>query len=340
LTEKEKFLLVKGCAGIGNRLFTLAAAIGYARATGRTLLVDWRDGVFSEPGKNAFDLFFELNDVNYSGLDALSRPFSSIYPDSMSDSLNDNLYDNFAAGYSVQLRKLKSISRLRGRLSRLDSFWYYRKKNNFQKPVHSDGKATMALFSSKHLEYGHKLSRNLDHQLVIFADYWPDEPAADFSHIMFKAVVTEKAQKLAVELGVKENTIGIHIRCSDNKPGRELETLKACLEKEASSGKKIFLATDSREIEADFKSLLQSSMVVMQKFYPEKSTDENMHHWSKRSGDYTYAERIFEESLLDLLLLSSCPQIWFQGNSSYSKICLIFNKGRSQCADWLRLNDV
>ena len=41
----QKYLVLKGIAGLGNRLCTLANAIGYAQKTGRILLVDEGDNV-------------------------------------------------------------------------------------------------------------------------------------------------------------------------------------------------------------------------------------------------------------------------------------------------------
>jgi hypothetical protein len=44
------FLLVKGRASLGNRILSALTGILYARLTGRRLLVDWRDEVYSDDG--------------------------------------------------------------------------------------------------------------------------------------------------------------------------------------------------------------------------------------------------------------------------------------------------
>src|ERR1035437_6950899 len=54
----RKFLLVKGKAGLGNRVLVLLDSILYAQMTGRELLVDWRDGKYAADGQNAFPLLF------------------------------------------------------------------------------------------------------------------------------------------------------------------------------------------------------------------------------------------------------------------------------------------
>lgn len=55
----ERILLVKGSAGLGNRILALLTAIVYARLSGRKLVVDWSDPVYSADNRNAFAHYFE-----------------------------------------------------------------------------------------------------------------------------------------------------------------------------------------------------------------------------------------------------------------------------------------
>lgn len=41
-----KYIVLKACAGLGNRLVTLSNAIDYSLKNNRTLYVDWSDGLF------------------------------------------------------------------------------------------------------------------------------------------------------------------------------------------------------------------------------------------------------------------------------------------------------
>lgn len=59
--RNKKYLVLKGCAGLGNRLITLMGAIRYCERTQRILYVDWADGMFDQEGQNAFTQYFELN---------------------------------------------------------------------------------------------------------------------------------------------------------------------------------------------------------------------------------------------------------------------------------------
>ena len=50
----DKYLVLKGCAGIGNRFITLMKAIQYAKLSRRIIYVDWGDGMFDNVGNNIF----------------------------------------------------------------------------------------------------------------------------------------------------------------------------------------------------------------------------------------------------------------------------------------------
>ena len=54
----KRFLLVKGRGGLGNRVLALLSGILYARLSGRTLVVDWSDPVYSDDGTNVFHGLF------------------------------------------------------------------------------------------------------------------------------------------------------------------------------------------------------------------------------------------------------------------------------------------
>jgi hypothetical protein len=64
----ERYLVLKGMAGFGDRLLTLGRAIVLARATGRTLVVDWTDIAWNHvwPEPRGFFHYFDV-----SGLDVL-----------------------------------------------------------------------------------------------------------------------------------------------------------------------------------------------------------------------------------------------------------------------------
>jgi hypothetical protein len=54
-----KYLVVKGIAGLGNRMLSVLTGILYARLTGRRLIIDWSDPVYSNDRSNVFHSFFQ-----------------------------------------------------------------------------------------------------------------------------------------------------------------------------------------------------------------------------------------------------------------------------------------
>jgi hypothetical protein len=80
--QLSRILLVKGCEGIGNRLLGLLSGMLYSRLSGRQLVVDWCDPLFSLDGENAFPLLFARPAVAITPKELRGR---SIAPEDWSD---------------------------------------------------------------------------------------------------------------------------------------------------------------------------------------------------------------------------------------------------------------
>lgn len=61
--QEEKYVLLKGAYGMGNRMLAFAGALAYAQLSKRKLVVDWSDGVFSPDQENVFQKFFSSPNV-------------------------------------------------------------------------------------------------------------------------------------------------------------------------------------------------------------------------------------------------------------------------------------
>ena len=66
---KEKFTLLKGCEGFGDRLQCLLQAIEYSEKTGRTLVVDWEDDDWCHEEGKGFDHYFSIDGIKSISLD-------------------------------------------------------------------------------------------------------------------------------------------------------------------------------------------------------------------------------------------------------------------------------
>lgn len=61
--EPLRFVVFKGFEGFGDRLQCLLQALRYARGTGRLLVVDWRDDLWSHGAGLDFEDFMEIRGV-------------------------------------------------------------------------------------------------------------------------------------------------------------------------------------------------------------------------------------------------------------------------------------
>src|SRR5215471_1443451 len=62
----DKYLIVKGIAGMGNRMLAAMTGILFARLMHRRLIIDWGDFTYSNDGTNAFPLLFACTDTDPS----------------------------------------------------------------------------------------------------------------------------------------------------------------------------------------------------------------------------------------------------------------------------------
>jgi hypothetical protein len=102
--ESSKYLVVKGVAGLGNRIITLQRAINYAKRTKRTLYVEWSDGMFGNTGDNVFYKYFDLRNVDFIENDADIEEClndgdaneRTIYPNAFTlKEIRESLYSNY-----------------------------------------------------------------------------------------------------------------------------------------------------------------------------------------------------------------------------------------------------
>jgi len=92
--SQSNWILVKGSGGggLGDRLRALCVAIAYARATGRGVSVDWRDGRLGAEGVNRFSELFEIKDIPYvepEWLEGISDPWPPSWRGRLQRSLHE-----------------------------------------------------------------------------------------------------------------------------------------------------------------------------------------------------------------------------------------------------------
>lgn len=320
----KRFCLVKGIAGVGNRLMTLTAAVQYAEKTGRQVFVDWNDGFYAPKGTNAFPLFFQSDTVlpveKAEGLSDLTW-----YPSSAGHNTEPwHLYDYFevARPTNTVLRKLSSayhgIMRRVGNGKLVKRYWQTKTQPH------------------EKFEFGGNLPNDIGADVVLFCDYTPAFSEDVMTHsFRLSEEMEEAVSSFVAEHNLTQNSMGIHIRATDisakARLERFLETLPAVMSEQ--QVQQLYLATDNPDIEERFRSKFGAQCLTYPKFIP-KVTAGGIHHWASGCDDAELVQRMAKESIIDMFVLSRTQHLYYQKGSTFSGISRIFHKNKAFCKPW------
>jgi hypothetical protein len=286
-------VVVKGKAGLGNRMLAAVTGLLYAPIAGRRLVVDWSDFTYSNDGTNAFPDLFAAPSVSekalLAGAEVSIRP--SVWNGRLHQSAND-LIDEFAPADHKINNAWKKYS---FDLTRMDHpedvlvFWSF----THQIPLlrrHFTG------------QWAH-LARMSDDQIlskVFREDLRP-------STAIMKKVHAFKREHFDGEV------IGVHVRYMDRKTSIR-DFLKHLDRKVARRpGAMIFLATDNKEAEATIRGRYRR-VVTTPKWFPESGVSMHQNHECPDRLNNAV------EALLDMYLLAECDHLIFPGSSTFSWI--------------------
>ncbi|MBX3165258.1 MAG: hypothetical protein KF900_12350 [Bacteroidetes bacterium] len=315
----EKYLILKGCAGLGNRLVTIFAAIQYAQKNNRQLVIDWTDGQFDKKGINAFDKCFDCNYPltniskikNWNELTHSSELFKQ--------NKNEGVYDLYEANQSAFFSKIPRRLFFFEALKKLQHRWQPIINGNY--------------FNS--LNYGSDLSNNKTYDVLYYVDFLPHTNYDELpKYINIKSFLQEKIDILSQQKNVS-NTIGVHIRNTDKKPTSDVYNLIKHL-KDKHEHQTIFLSTDSVQIEKIFIDEFNKKIILFPKTKPELK-NEGLHQWALYNNAEDLKYVLYEESIMEMFLLSQCQYLFYQGNSTFSKISRVYHPNKNNCYDWLKL---
>jgi hypothetical protein len=315
-----KYLLVKGRAGLGNRIFAVLAAMLYAQLAGRRLVVDWSDSVYSGDRTNAFPRYFQSPWVDpqaeLPATDSVSPDVwrgrlhlstneleSQLPPGSISDAQADARNEE-AAGYRRAFEVATSID-----LTRPDYpddiavYWTCADRIDVLRRHYPSQLDALGLGGHDAI-----LRQMLREDLVL--------------HPTIRARVGAfKARHFSA------NTVGVHVRYTDHRVSlrRILRQLDVVLTREP--GIQIFLATDNVQIVRMFQSA-----------YPNVLTTS---HWYPKPGDRIHDNAVcpspFEagaDALVDLYLLAECQYLVVDTRTSFARLaCLLSTAAPSNVYD-------
>ncbi len=292
-----KYILSKSKSGLGNRILSLLTAILYGDLCGRRVLVDWDDGMYSEPGENAARDFFKDHTFGFFD-DKFS--YSSVYPRIWEGNLDKGMHWMFHRHTPGHDRNPFSYRKYSCDVSKLDYdedvlvFWSY-----MHKIPH--------------------LRRHLNEQMKMLSS---DEILAKLikERIHLKDEILEEVESFKRE-NFSDFTIGVQVRYTQNRPA----SMKACKRAIADAlsrhpGATIFLATDSEEAQ---KILAESfpRVIVTKKWFPTK-VGAAMHMGSGCPDK----KRLLFEAFIDLYLLAECDYLIYARSSTFSHCAYLLTK--------------
>lgn len=316
---KKKYLVLKGCAGLGNRLVTVYSAIKYSKKNNRILIIDWRDGQFDKNGIDAFEKCFDLKNVTWDKTDNIENwtdlsHSSDLFKKNKEKGVYDlykSIQSDFWSKFPIKLFFSEPLKKLRRIWQPLDN----------RKNVQS-------------LNYGSDLSDEHNEDVLYFIDFLPFLNYYELpQYIQIKPFLNEKIESFIKQNNIKE-AIGIHIRYTDKKPTTEVVKIINHIKLIYKNGL-VYLSTDSTEIENLFFKEI-SNLVLFPKTKP-KLKSEGLHQWALYNNEEELKYTLFEESVMEMFLLSRCNYLFYQGNSTFSNISKVYHKNKNNCYDWLKL---
>jgi hypothetical protein len=299
VTAGDKILLVKGIAGLGNRILCAMGAVLYARLSGRRLVIDWTDPLYSSNGDNVFHRLFTSRAC--SPADAIPS-MESVYPALWSDRLDQS-------ARQVVVEKHYNPDEVRRELS-LDS-----------------GKLDYAEDLLVMVEYDAPVGRMRHH----FRGPFQELAAKSTSDILAQLLREDLVLAPDVRSRVNDfkrrkfnsHVIGVHVRYSDYRVRllAIIKQLNALLKKKPDS--QIFLATDNIEIQKMFERSYRGVVTTP--------------HWYANPGkpihkSATNSRRLESaiEGLVDMYLLAECEHLIFDASSTFSEVSSFLSDAPSQ----------
>lgn len=284
-------LLVKGSAGLGNRILGLLSGILYARLTGRRLTVDWSDPVYSRNGENIFPLLF-------------SKPVSAPMPPptaSIAPQFWQSCLDTAITRWLPTLERRRDRSALSADLSRLD---------------HPEN---VLVFWAQE-ERVRQLRRHFRGEFQPLARQTDDAILRDLmrSELAPHPEIVERVRDFQQRLW-SEEVIGVHLRCSDLR-GRIQATFRQVDRIAASHPQsRVFLATDNEDLLRHARERYGARLIATTKWFPVPG--QPIHRTVGGPDGITKAR----DALLELYLLGSCGWLISDQRSSFAYLAALLS---------------
>jgi hypothetical protein len=285
------YVLVKGNAGLGNRLYAVLAAALYARLSGRRLLVDWTDRQYSNDGSNVFQQFFVARFAGEGVCDHDDIPDTdSVNPWMWRGHLRTSAHEMLMAHAPEALSDPLAGAIVSFDPSRLDHdeellvMWSYnplikQMRRHFRGALTAWRRLAELAILRRLMHDTLELHPSIAGRIADIRRGWGDGPL-----------------------------IGIHVRHTDKRTNlRKIKAHLAAYHRQFSEAG-IFLATDSGQVEQDFRRDCPGLLTVPN-WYP---TSGRL-HGREECPDHS---QNLAEALIDLYMLAGCEHLMINGSSS------------------------
>ncbi len=305
MNQANKYLLVKGTSGIGNRIFALATAILYSQITKRQLVVDWTDTSYGGSDNfNSFSFFFDCP-VNQE-LTVLPQT-DDIFPEVW--------IGNLKMTFGGMKQKLKEEGLNKNQIS--------------CQVTKIDDPQQILVFCS----YTHRieLMKRQKYLTGEFANYGRLNRQQILRKLIRENIKINKNLTREFDQFIKDKfgdyNIGVHIRYSDMKvPVEEIYKLVGKQLKKKPQAT-VFLATDSQMIMEEFKQKF-NNVIIAEKWFPPSGARLHQ-NWDECQNRLKNGI----EALRDIYLLSQCQSLIFSSQSSFGYLASILKDDQQEVYD-------
>ncbi|SFT11243.1 Nodulation protein Z (NodZ) [Sulfitobacter marinus] len=285
----KPILLIKGKGGLGNRILSAVCGLAFADLTGRTPIIDWRDGSYAPVGTNAYPLLFQTpitqkcetyDAITTSVTPAIWAGNLGLTPQEMIEKFAPRSHSNPVAyrKFCVDLGRLDAPENVA-------VFWSYLPK--FKR-------------ISRHLRHDHNFATRSEKDII-----------AGYLAQFFTPNLRILQQVDAAAATFTTPSIGVHIRYTDRKI--PLGPIKAALRQKLAQmpDATIFLATDNAHVQTQIASEFPNVQHI-EKYLPK---DASRLHWPISDIEKVHEA---ENALTDMWLLSRCDHLIYSRHSTFS----------------------
>ncbi len=284
----ERYLIIKAKGGFGNRMLSAVGGLVYADLSGRTAIIDWRDGSYAPSGVNSYPLLFQspndLDPAMFGKETPVAPPVWRGRLDSqpitlISEEAEWRHFDPF-----FYRRLCVDLSRL-DRTTQTVVYWSYVPKLTRMRRIMAADRR--------------------------FAGRRQDDIFKEYLSRWFKPnsrVLTAVDDLIRPE---RRPVIGVHIRYTDRKTPLDHFEREIGLALAQMPDASIFLATDNGKVEAKFREKFPR-VLTMAKWFP---SDGGRIHHNDAAPDMVHEA---ENALIDMWTLSRCDHLIYSSHSTFS----------------------